>query len=141
MDKKKFVLTEEWKQPAFTAPEGYFDTLQERVSEHIAAISAPQPSWRAALRPQLGFAAGFVAMALIGYGGVFMLNSLKGSSAGAASAADEFYSMTADYLDIDENTVLHVLSEKQAAPSVDTEAIISYLAESNISLADIAALE
>jgi hypothetical protein len=140
MEKKKFILTEEHKQNAFTVPEGYFETMQDRLIERISVETQPQPGWWQALRPQLTFAAGFVALVIMGYGGLYLLNSLKETSSGAMYD-DDLYAAAADMLKIDEDAVLRVLSEeKHSDSSVDTDAIINYLADANISIADIASL-
>jgi hypothetical protein len=139
MEKKKFILTDEYKQNVFAVPEGYFDAMQERLTERIAAESRPQPSWWQALRPQLAFAAGFVALVVTGYGGLYLLNSLRGTS---TDDQYDFYTYATDMLNINENDILSVVSEeKYQASDYDTDAIISYLADANLSLSDIASLE
>ncbi len=138
MDKKKFTLTDEWKQQVFTTPEGYFESLQERVTARITG--APRMSWIAALRPQLAFALAFVALVVVGYGGLHLLNSLQGDTS-PALALDEDYTYTGVLSGIDENTVLRVLSEEQEQHTVNTGDIIDYLADAHISLTDIAFLD
>ncbi len=138
MEKKKFILTDAYKQNAFEVPKGYFDVLEEKVTERIAVVSQPQPSWRKALRPQLAFAAGFVALVIAGYGGLHLLNQLK--SPAIKGVSEDIYAY-ADMLDIDENAVINLMTEKKHDPSIETDAIINYLADANISLTDIASLE
>jgi len=141
MEKKKFILTDEYKQNVFAVPEGYFDAMHERLTERIAAETQLQPSWWQALRPQLAFALGFVALVITGYGGLYLLNSLRGPSTDTTQQHD-LYAYAADMLDINENDILSVMSEeKHPASAMDTDIIISYLADANLSLADIASLE
>jgi len=134
--KKKFILTDEYKQNAFTVPEGYFDVLQDRLSERIAAESPPAPSrWRV-LRPQFAFAAGLTALVVAG--GLYLFN-LKESS--PTMMYDDLYAYAADVLNIDEGAVLRLMAEdKQDDFAVDTDAVINYLADARISLSDIASL-
>jgi len=140
MEKKKFILTEEYKQNAFKTPEGYFDVMQDQLTRRIAAKVQSPPGWRQVLRPQLAFAAGFAALVIAGYGGMHLLNSISNSSSDAMH--DDMYAYVTDLLKIDENAVLSVMAEDtQEQLSIDTEAIISYLADASISLSDFAFLD
>jgi malate synthase len=142
MEKKKFTLTDEYKQNAFTVPDGYFDAIQDRLTERIAAKLQPQLSWWRALRPQLAFAAGFVALIVAGYGGFYLLNNLK-ESPSTVVYYDDLYAYAADMLNIDENTVLQLMAEdryEDSSVDIDTDAIINYLADARISLSDVASL-
>ncbi|MCL2097207.1 MAG: hypothetical protein FWH23_00405 [Bacteroidales bacterium] len=140
MEKKQFKLTEEHKQNAFKTPEGYFDAMQDRLTARIAVETQPQLGWWATLRPQLAFAAGFVALVIAGYGGMYLLNSINNSSSDIAN--DDFYAYVIDMLNVDENAVLRVLSEDaQEHPSIDADAIMNYLADASISLSDFASLD
>jgi len=134
MNKKKFVLTDEWKRPAFTTPDGYFDSLQERVTARITA--APQTSRIAAWRPRLAFVACFVALMI---GSFFMFNNLK-SNVHLMGFLDDEYAYTASMLSIDESMALFLLSDKQEH-AISTGDIINYLADARISLTDIAFLD
>jgi hypothetical protein len=135
--KKKFILTDEYKQNAFTVPEGDFDAMHDRLSERIAATTQSPPSWRRILRPQLAFATGL--MALVVAGGLFLFNNLEESY--PTMMYDDFYAYAADMLNIDENTVLHLMIEdRHDDSSIDTDVIINYLADASISLSDIASL-
>ena len=135
--KKKFILTDEYKQNAFTVPEGYFDAMHDRLTERIAAKSQPQPSrWRV-LRPQLAFATGL--MALVVAGGLFLFSDFKESP--SIMMYDDLYAYAADMLNIDENAILQLMSEEtHDGSSIDTDAIINYLADARICLSDIASL-
>jgi len=140
MEKKKFILTDEYKQNAFTVPEGYFDRMQDKLSERIASMSQSHPvGWWRALRPQLAYAAGFVALIVAGYGGLHLLDRFSGSS--TDMTPDDFYAYATNALRIDEHTVLRLMSEEMEEAqdsSVDTDAIINYLADARVSLSDIA---
>ena len=138
MEKKKFKLTEEYKQNAFKTPEGYFEDMQDRLTARIAADAPSSSGWWATLRPQLAFAAGFVALVAVGYGGMHLLNSVKSSS--SDTVHDDLYAYAADMLNVDEHTVLRLMSEEKQDSSVDAAAIINYLADARLSLSDIASL-
>ncbi len=135
MEKKKFILTDECKSLPFTAPDGYFDRLEDQVRERI---SNPKQSWFDVLRPQLGFAVGFVSLVLIGYGGLFLLDSLK--PAAEVMAVDE-YAYATGMLDINEDMVLQAVLDDEKEIGLQTGDIMNYLADSNISLYDIASLD
>jgi hypothetical protein len=138
---KKFILTDEHRQNAFGVPDGYFEAMQDRLSERIAAKNQPQQGWWKAVRPQLAFAASFVILMVAGYTGIHLLNNLQGIVLDAVQ--DDTYVYVVDILNIDENTVLDLMSEErnQHDSSVETDAIIHYLADARISLADIASLD
>jgi hypothetical protein len=140
----KFELTSELKQNAFTTPEGYFDTLYDRLVDGvIAAAPQKQPSWFKALRPQLAFAMSFIALVVAGYGGLTLLNYLAPAhDATVPASLDDFYVSAFDMLNVDEQTMLHVMADEEKIDlSVNTEEIINYLASTHVSLADIASLE
>lgn len=139
---KKFVLTDGLKKNVFNVPEGYFESLQDRLVEQVLdAEPQQQPlSWRGTLRPQLAFAATFVALVVAGYGGVALLNNLNsGGDPATPASLDDFY--TAALGTLDEQAVLRVIDEEKIDPSVNTEDIIDYLASTHVSLTDIASLE
>ncbi|MDR3184830.1 MAG: hypothetical protein LBT49_05440 [Prevotellaceae bacterium] len=142
--KKEFILTDDLKKNVFNVPERYFESLQDRIAERMSA-GEPQPqlSWIQALRPQLAFAASFVALAVAGYGGVVLLNNLNaGEDATTVSTSlDDFYTSTLETYRLDEQSVLRVIDEEKVDPSVNTEDIIDYLSSTHVSLADIASLE
>jgi hypothetical protein len=140
---KKFILTDDFKRNVFTAPEGYFETLQDRLVDAVLAAEPPkQLSWYQALRPQLAFAAAFVALVVAGYGGVVLLHNLTPNDDPAASVSlDDFYTSTIERYHLDEHAVLRVINEEKVDHSVNTEDIIDYLVSTHVSLADIASLE
>ena len=138
---KKFMLTDDLRKNVFNVPEGYFDILQDRLVERISeAEPQPQLSWFQALRPQLAFAAAFVALVAAGYGGMVLLNNLSPANDPAIPASlDDFYASALYHLD--EQAVLHVIDEEKIDHSINTEDIIDYLASTHVSLADIASLD
>jgi hypothetical protein len=141
---KNFILTDDFKKNVFKVPEGYFDILQDRLVERISdAEPQEQLSWSQALRPQLAFAATFVALVVAGYGGMVLLNNLGQSNDVATPASlDDFYASTIGGMyNLDEQAMLRVIDEKETDHSINTEDIIDYLASTHVSLADIASLE
>lgn len=138
MEKKKFILTDDYKQNAFSVPEGYFEAMQDRLTDRIAAETRPQPGrWRA-LRPQLAFAAGFVALIVAAYGSLHLFNESKRIS--TDMTADDLYIYATNVLNVDEHTVLSLMDEETQDSSVDTDIIINYLADARIGITDIASL-
>ena len=135
--KKKFILTDEYKQNAFRVPENYFDTLQNRLAERMAAKSQPQTGWWQTVRPRLAFAASFVMLAIIGYSGIHLYNNTKG-----LDTHDTSYVYVVDMLNLDENAVLNLFAEEDRHDlAIDTDVIINYLADAGICLTDIASLD
>jgi hypothetical protein len=140
---KKFMLTDDLKKNVFNVPEGYFESFQDRLVERISDADPPQQlSWVRLLRPQLAFAAAFVALVVAGYGGMVLLGNLNPADDPAASVSlDDFYATAIENYNLDEQAVLRVIEEEKIDHSVNTEDIIDYLASTHVSLADIASLE
>lgn len=140
---KKFMLTDDLKKNVFNVPEEYFETLQDRLVEQVLdAEPQQQLSWFQTLRPQVAFAAAFVALVGVGYGGVVLLNNLGPANDPAAPMSlDDFYASAIDMYNLDEQSVLRVIDEEKIDHSVNTEDIIDYLASTHVSLTDIASLE
>ncbi|MDR3180332.1 MAG: hypothetical protein LBT61_00170 [Prevotellaceae bacterium] len=139
---KKFMLTDDLKKNVFAVPEGYFESLQDRLVERISDAEPQQQQlpWFQVLRPQLAFAAAFVALVVAGYGGMVLLNNLNSPDDPAVPASlDDFYASA--LYNLDEQAVLRVIDEEKIDHSVDTEDIINYLVSTHVSLADIASLE
>ena len=121
----------------FRMPEGYFDSLEDRLAARIAAEAAPQPKARrvwAVLKPALALAATFAIIFGMGYGVLSLTHTLgrgAGASTGYASAEEELirhssvitYYQTGDPADSEED--------------IDEETLISYLA-SEMSFSDLA---
>jgi hypothetical protein len=124
-------------------PEGYFETLQDRLVDAVLDAEPPkQLSWSQALRPQLAFAAAFVGLVVAGYGGVMLMQNLTSNDDPVVTVSlDDFYTSAIDMYHFDEQSVLRVINEEKIDPSVNTEDIIDYLASTHVSLADIASLE
>jgi hypothetical protein len=141
---KKFILTDDFKKNVFTVPEGYFETQQIRLIDRVLdAEPQEEVSWAQALRPQLAFAATFVALVMAGYGGVFLLNEFdKPNDVATPMSLDDFYASAIGGMNsLDEQAVLHVFDDDKIDHSINTEDIIDYLASTHVSLADIASLE
>ncbi|MDR2449103.1 MAG: hypothetical protein LBD52_04010 [Prevotellaceae bacterium] len=141
--KKKFMLTDDLKKNVFNVPEGYFETLQDRLVEQVLdAEPQQQLSWFQALRPQLAFAAAFVSLVGIGYGGMVLLDHLSAVSDPVDPVSlDDFYASAIEMYNLDEQAVLRVINEEKIDHSVNTEDIIDYLVSTHVSLTDIASLE
>jgi hypothetical protein len=143
--KKKFMLTDDLKKNVFNVPERYFETFQDRLVERISDAEPqlqPQLSWFQAFRPQLAFAAAFVALVAAGYGGMMLLNNLNPADDPTVPASlDDFYASAIEMYSLDEQAALRVIDEEKVDHSVNMEDIIDYLASTHVSLADIASLE
>jgi len=76
--KKKFSIEQPGlKQNPYTVPEGYFNDLQNIVSEKISSEGGESRVWRV-LKPQLALVSVFIFVFLLGYG-VFKLIPLQDS--------------------------------------------------------------
>ena len=65
------------KKLPFTVPEGYFDSLPQRIQEQcVSSPEAVHTSWRTTFRSQLAFAAGFAALALLASLGYYFTRQL-----------------------------------------------------------------
>ena len=141
--KKKFMLTDDLKKNVFNVPEGYFETLQDRLVERVLdAEPQQQLSWFQVLRPQLAFAAAFVALVGVGYGGMVLFDHLSAVNNPVDPVSlDDFYASALEMYNLDEQVVLRVIDEEKIDHSVNMEDIIDYLASTHVSLTDIASLE
>lgn len=65
------------KKLPFSVPDGYFDTLPQRIQENCtSAPEAKHTSWIITFRSQLSFAAGFAILALLASLGFYFMRPL-----------------------------------------------------------------
>ena len=92
--KKKFSIEQPgFKQNPYTVPEGYFNNLQNIVSEKISSEGGEGRVWRV-LKPQLALVSVFIFVFLLGYG-VFKLIPLQDT--GRDLYLNEKYTLMEEY--------------------------------------------
>ena len=129
----------QWKQQPYTVPEGYFSDLPLRIADSIGEVARPKiRRWRT-LRTQVAVAASFLLLLFTGYG-VF---STYQQSLPVSITEDPLIGIVLAYPNIDEHSLMKMAVEdddESASDALNDDAIIHYLATTNLNLADIAAL-
>jgi hypothetical protein len=145
--RKGFALTGEYKPTPFTVPAHYFETLPEHVAERITTpVTHPIFARWQSLRTQVAMAASFVLLIGLGFGLVTFLRPEPAKS--SVTMQDIIAEIQAsDLYAIDEQTLLHTVAsmpstydKSSTGYDQDNDAIMEYLANSEITLHDIAAL-
>ena len=123
----------------FKVPEGYFETMEDRLMARISAESAPQPKVRrvwSILKPALALAATFAIIFGMGYGVLSLTHTLDGGN-GSADVQD--YALAEEEL-IRHSSVINYYQTDDPAESeeeIDEDTLASYLA-SEMSFSDLA---
>ena len=121
---------------AFRTPEGYFDSLEDRVMARIAAETAQTPSRRpvwSVLKPALTLAAMFALIFGMGYG-VLSLTHTLGRDANVTATE---YASAEEEMITPASLINYYQTEPAEEPEIDEETLINYLA-SELSFADLA---
>lgn len=122
----------------FKVPEGYFESLEDRLMARISAESAPQPKARrvwTVLKPALALAATFALIFGMGYGVLSLTHTLDGGRAadvqGYASAEEELirHSSVITYYQSDDPAEEEEIDEDTLVSFLATELSFSNLAE------------
>ena len=123
----------------FKVPEGYFESLEDRLMARISAESAPQPKARGVwtvLKPALALAATFALIFGMGYGVLSLTHTLDGGRAadvqGYASAEEELirHSSVITYYQSDDPA-------EETEEEIDEETLVAFLA-SELSFSNLA---
>lgn len=138
--KEKFNINQpHLKENPYSVPAGYFDSLQNAVSEKISSQTSKPGIW-SVVKPQLGLASAFAAIFLMGYVAVNLFSPDVTENADKAISADSEYfeqhlieTSFIDFYDSSKDTL-----EKDSA--VDPEEIVEYLS-TNADLVYLASLE
>ena len=121
---------------AFRTPEGYFDSLEDRVMARIAAETAQTPARRpvwSVLKPALTLAAMFALIFGMGYG-VLSLTHTLGRDANVAATE---YASAEEEMITPASLINYYQSDPGEETELDEDAIESYLA-SALSYSDLA---
>ena len=128
------------KDNPFRTPEGYLDSLEDRLMARIAAETAEEasskqqkPVWRI-LKPALTLAAMFALIFGMGYGVLSLTHTLD---RGTGTVTDEYASAEEELIRPISLINYYQTAESEDAVEFDEETLISYLA-SELSWADLA---
>ena len=133
MDNKSDILQrEEFKKPAYTVPEGYFDTLSERVMQRIASDGKQHASRTVRLnRWWMVAAAACVAAAI-----VFTIRFITPHQSDLTAQEEEEINMESypELMDLSTRDIAE-LGEAEESDDISQDAIIEYLAYNGLSAA------
>ncbi len=120
------------KQP-FAVPEGYFETLPDKIMKQIQDLPPAQhsPSKVLLIRKQLAFAAAFIGFFLLSYGVFKFITSTLYSSKQNHQVAQLTYEEAILY-EVGENELIEVLALGNNETYIDPESIENYLIDDNI---------
>ena len=133
MDNKGDILKrDEFKKPAYTVPEGYFDTLSERVMQRVASGSK-QTSGRTVRLNRWWMAAAAACVAAV----VLFAVRFSTPSQSDMTAMEEEEIIMENYPELMDLSAMSVaeLTEREEADDISQEAIIEYLAYNGLSAA------
>jgi len=130
MDNKSDILQrEEFKKPAYTVPEGYFDTLSERVMQRVAS-DGKQPSGRTVRLNRWWMVAAAACVAAV----VLFVIRFNTPSQSDMTALEEDIIMEnyPDLMDLSSRSIAE-LEEADETDDISQDAIIEYLAYNGLS--------
>jgi hypothetical protein len=131
MDNKSDILQrEELKRPAYTVPEGYFDTLSERVMQRVASDGKQHAGRTVRLnRWWMVAAAACVATAI-----VFSIrfNTPHQSDMTAMEEEESYLETYPDLMDLSAQTIAE-MDDAEDTDDISQDAIIEYLAYNGLS--------
>lgn len=138
--KEKFNIDQpHLKENPYSVPPGYFNSLQNAVSEKISSQTSKLGIW-SVVKPQLGLVSAFAVIFLMGYVAVNLF------SPNVTNNADKSFSADAEYFEqnfIETSFIDFYDSSKDTLekdPAVDPEEIVEYL-NTNADLVYLASLE
>ncbi len=121
----------------FRVPEGYFETMEDRVmariAEESAVVEVKRPVWRI-LKPALTLAATFALIFGMGYGVLSLTHTLH---RGAGSLEESGYATAEEELISPVSLINYYQSSLPEDTELDEDTIINYLA-SELSFSDLA---
>ncbi len=139
-ENKKFILSEDNNHSPFIIPEGYMDNLPVKVMKNIrreetTPSSSPVGKALRIIRPQLAFAAGFLAFALVIFSAVNFILRRENSDI----STDHGVSHLVEYasIQVDEIMLYEFMAETDNYDYTGTDGdytdlIINYLLKENI---------
>ena len=138
--KEKFNIDQpHLRENPYTVPQGYFNSLQDAVSEKISSEKKQPGTW-SVVKPQLALVSSFAVIFLMGYIAVRLFTpSVTVNSEKNISAESEYFEgnfMETSFIDFYDSAKDSLLKEEQ----VDPNEIVEYL-NTNASSVYIASLE
>lgn len=138
--KEKFNIDQpHLRENPYTVPQGYFNSLQDAVSEKISSEKKQPGTW-SVVKPQLALVSSFVVIFLMGYVAVRLFTpNLTVTPDKNISAESEYFEgnfMETSFIDFYDSAKDSLLKEEQ----VDPNEIVEYL-NTNASSVYIASLE
>lgn len=135
---KNWLESEELRKQVFRTPEGYFESLEDRVmarikAEEEEAVAPRRPLWRI-LKPTLALAATFAIIFGMGYGVLSLTHTLK---RGAPVPATEYATVEEEFIQpasLMNYYQMEIPVEEET--DIDEETLVNYLAAS-MSFADL----
>ena len=124
---------------SFRMPEGYFETLEDRLMARIAEEAAPQPKARrvwTVIKPALALAATFALIFGMGYGVLSLTHTLDD---GIGSTDVQGYASAEEELIQPSSVITYYQTDDPAEPEeeIDEETLVSFLA-SELSFSNLA---
>lgn len=131
MDNKIDILQrDEFKKPAYTVPEGYFDTLGERVMQRVTSDGKQRSGRTVRLnRWWMVAAAACVAAAVVF---AIRFNTPQQGNLTAMEEDESILETYSDLMDLDAMSVAE-LTESEETDDISQDAIIDYLAYNGLS--------
>lgn len=124
------LQNEELRKAPMTVPEGYFDTLGERVMQRVASSGKQQHSTVRFTPGKWWPAIAAACLAAIVAASLLLWTPLQPNA--TADADDEILNAIPEYLDLSAESIAEYAS-KEEAEDISQEAIIEYLAYNGVS--------
>lgn len=130
LNRDDILQDEALKKAPLTVPEGYFDTLGERVMQRVAASGKQQHGAKRVTLRKWWPAAAAACLAAIVAAGLMLWTPLQPDT--VAEAEDEMLEAIPDYLDLNVATLAEYSSETDS-DDISQDAIVEYLAYNGLS--------
>lgn len=130
LNRDDILQSEELKKVPFTVPEGYFDTLGERVMQRVAASGKQQHGAMLVTLRKWWPAAAAACLAAIVAVSLMLWSPLQADA--VAEADDEILEAIPEYLDLNVATIAEYSSETES-DDISQDAIVEYLAYNGLS--------
>ncbi len=120
MNEKKDILEQlRNSQSGFSVPEGYFDTIEDRVREKISNPRAAHPVWAVA-KPALLLSCMFVLILAIGYGTMTITGTSSSGETGKLAEDGAEVVMEQDFSHLEDDEIIDYLAENLSFSDIET---------------------
>lgn len=120
MNEKKDILEQlRNSRGGFSVPEGYFDTVEDRVREKISNPRAENPVWAVA-KPALLLSCMFVLILAIGYGTMSLTGTPSSGEAGKLAEDAAEVVMEQDFGNLEDDEIIDYLAENLSFSDIET---------------------